>query len=72
MWGNGLMKITIDNTEIDLEKIDEQGKAAFDRMTQIQSELDELEQVRRERLIVMNAYAQIVKDCADPKIELVK
>tara|TARA_R110000824_G_scaffold56862_2_gene155192 strand:+ start:1777 stop:1983 length:207 start_codon:yes stop_codon:yes gene_type:complete len=67
-----LMKITIDEQEIDLEKISDHGKAAFDRMTQIQSELDELEQVRRERLIVMNAYAQIVKDCADPKIELVK
>lgn len=66
------MKINIDNTEIDLEKIDDQGKAAFDRMTQIQAELDEIEQVRRERLIVMNAYAQIVKDSADPKIELVK
>tara|TARA_R100000951_G_scaffold86554_1_gene74250 strand:+ start:778 stop:978 length:201 start_codon:yes stop_codon:yes gene_type:complete len=66
------MKITIDNTEIDLEKIDEQGKSAFDRMTQIQAELDEIEQARRERLIVMNAYAQIVKDSADPKIELVK
>jgi hypothetical protein len=66
------MKITIDDQEIDLEKISDHGKAAFERMTQIQSELDELEQVRRERLIVMNAYAQIVKDCADPKIELVK
>ena len=66
------MIITIDEKEIDLEKINESGQQAFTRMQQIQVEIDDLEQARRERLIVMNAYAQIVKDGADPKIELVK
>jgi len=66
------MIITIDEKEIDLEKINESGQQAFTRMQQIQVEIDDLEQARRERLIVMNAYAQIVKDSADPKIELVK
>jgi len=66
------MIITIDEKEIDLEKINESGQQAFSRMQQIQVEIDDLEQARRERLIVMNAYAQIVKDGADPKIELVK
>ena len=66
------MIITIDEKEIDLEKINESGQQAFSRMQQIQVEIDDLEQARRERLIVMNAYAQIVKDSADPKIELVK
>jgi len=66
------MIITIDEKEIDLEKINESGQQAFTRMQQIQVEIDDLEQARRERLIVMNAYAQIVRDSADPKIELVK
>jgi len=66
------MIITIDEKEIDLEKINESGQQAFTRMQQIQVEIDDLEQARRERLIVMNAYAQIVKDSTDPKIELVK
>jgi len=66
------MIITIDEKEIDLEKINESGQQAFTRMQQIQVEIDDLEQARRERLIVMNAYAQIVTDSADPKIELVK